>query len=393
MSRKIVNTTKFPSNYDILSQTPKNYSNNNYFLKELQDKVNAEWNFRPNRVDIEYEEPWGKQQFSPIEVVIQSVISEKGQKIADDCRNIVFKNIFEDRFSIGSRFRLPKKFSSGSLVTDSQVEENKCIWLATNTDSVKMTSSMIIERCNGTLGSTYLDAKGFSVCHYEPVIFNNVLQSVNTFYNETAASPQAQLEVIMQHNDFTRNYFVNQRFIIGYDKVYKIKAINKFYSNSTFAPEEIGLMRVYMEVTEESPYDNFETRIAYQSVPEQTPDVSPLPDPEQQEDEKYDIYFLQPEIIPQYLDEEPVVFAPVFRKNGVAIDVQPDFGFTYVLQGLPTNIDPLTYLEVTQENNFFTLRRKRTYLRGDLELKWSISAEDSPSGEEMSISFNLSLRD
>lgn len=393
MSRKIVNTTKFPSNYDILSQTPKNYSNNNYFLKELQDKVNAEWNFRPNRVDIEYEDPWGRQQFSPIEVVIQSVISEKNQRISDDCRNIVFKNIFEDRFSIGSRFRLPKKFSNGSLVTDSQVEENKCIWLATNTDSVKMTSSMIIERCNGTLGSTYLDAKGFSVCHYEPVIFNNVLQSVNTFYNETAASPQAQLEVTMQHNDFTRNYFVNQRFIIGYDKVYKIKAINKFYSNSTFAPEEIGLMKIYMEVTEESPYDNFETRIAYQSVPEQIPDISPSPDPEQQEDEKYDIYFLQPETIPQYLDEEPVVFAPILRKNGVAIDVQPDFGFTYVLQGLPTNIDPLTYLEFTQENNFFTLRRKRTYLRGDLELKWSISAEDSPSGEEMSISFNLSLRD
>ena len=42
MAHKIVDVTKSANSYDILSQTPKNYDKNNYFLKELQHKVNAE---------------------------------------------------------------------------------------------------------------------------------------------------------------------------------------------------------------------------------------------------------------------------------------------------------------------------------------------------------------
>ena len=71
MARKVVDITNSANSYDILSQTPKNYSKDNYFLKELQDKVNAEWRYRPNRVDIEYENNWGVQTYTPIEVVIQ----------------------------------------------------------------------------------------------------------------------------------------------------------------------------------------------------------------------------------------------------------------------------------------------------------------------------------
>ena len=39
MARKVKNITNSASSYDILSQTPGNYSRNNYFLKELQEKV------------------------------------------------------------------------------------------------------------------------------------------------------------------------------------------------------------------------------------------------------------------------------------------------------------------------------------------------------------------
>ena len=110
MARKVVDITNSANSYDILSQTPKNYSKDNYFLKELQDKVNAEWRYRPNRVDIEYENSWGVQTYTPIEVVIQSVRSEKGSAISNDCRRIVFKNILEDRFVIGSKFKFSEKY-------------------------------------------------------------------------------------------------------------------------------------------------------------------------------------------------------------------------------------------------------------------------------------------
>ena len=40
---------------DYYTQTPGNYDIDNYYLRELQDKVDAEWALRPNRVITEYE--------------------------------------------------------------------------------------------------------------------------------------------------------------------------------------------------------------------------------------------------------------------------------------------------------------------------------------------------
>jgi len=157
--------------------------------------VDADWEYRPNRVDIEYENQWGEQTYSPIEVVIQSVKSEKGTAISNDCRNIVFRDILDKRFVIGSRFRY-EEFPLDELDLDAIPDAKKNVWLATNTNSVQMTSSMIIERCNGTLGSLWVDSQGISHYHYEPVIQGRELSSVNLFYNETAVSPQSELIII-----------------------------------------------------------------------------------------------------------------------------------------------------------------------------------------------------
>jgi len=35
MARKVINTTHAANRYDILSQTPKNYNQDNWYLKEL----------------------------------------------------------------------------------------------------------------------------------------------------------------------------------------------------------------------------------------------------------------------------------------------------------------------------------------------------------------------
>jgi hypothetical protein len=53
MGRKIVDTTLLSDSYYLLTQTPGNKEKSNYWLKELQDKVNADWNTRPNRANIE----------------------------------------------------------------------------------------------------------------------------------------------------------------------------------------------------------------------------------------------------------------------------------------------------------------------------------------------------
>lgn len=385
MARKVIDITHAANKYDILSQTPKNYSADNYFIKELQDKVDADWEYRPNRVDIEYENQWGEQTYSPIEVVIQSVKSEKGTAISNDCRNIVFRDILDKRFVIGSRFRY-EEFPLDELDLDAIPDAKKNVWLATNTNSVQMTSSMIIERCNGTLGSLWVDSQGISHYHYEPVIQGRELSSVNLFYNETAVSPQSELIIIAQHNDYTRDYFLNQRFIIGYDRVYRIKAINKFYSNSTFHPTDIGLMRIYMEITEISPLDDFEHRIAAQA---DTPViVTDVPGDTGGKD-AYSIQFSSPDFITYTLSEEFESFIPVLKHGEDVVqgaNIKLDISLENLLDACPEN-----YYELVIEGGVFKLRRKRIYLRGPMHLKWYVKAEDSPTQEEISAEFDLDL--
>jgi len=421
MARKVIDVTRSVDKYDILSQTPNNYNSQNYYLKELQDKVNAEWNYRPNRVTVEYEHIWGSQQYSPLEVVVQTVKSEKGTVISDDCKSLVFRDISEDRFKIGSKFRFAPNFNNradqvlgvdikknvddideyedvymendGTLVEDLipvKYRTNikyKNVWLVTNTNTAKMTSNVIIQRCNGTLGSTYKDSQGISHRHYEPVIQGQDVSSTALRYSETAVLPQSQLLIICQHNETTKNYFINQRFIIGYDKVYRITAINKFYSNSTYDPENVGLMRIYLELTEASPYDDFKKRIAYQKTPEVIIDTD-------DNLAALSIKFTKPDKIPTTLTEEPITFVPVLydedtkkEYNGSKVELE------YVLENLPESIDPSIYINC-QDNgdNTFTLSRKRIYLNGSLKLTFKVLATNSPSGEDISVTFTMLTR-
>ena len=170
-----------------------------------------------------------------------------------------------------------------------------------------MTSSVIIERCNGSIGSTYLDKQGVTRYHYEPVIQGRELLSTNLRYADPIVAPQSQLTIICQHNGYTKDYFINQRFIIGYDKVYRITAINKYYTDTTFIPDDIGLMKIYLELVEASVYDNFNTRIAYQQGPTVVLDTTPNGEVG---DYHYSIGFHAPEVIPTNLYKDKIEFQP-----------------------------------------------------------------------------------
>ena len=378
MSRKVKNITHSANKYDILSQTPKNYSKDNYFLKELQEKVNADWNYRPNRVDIEYESEWGQQVYEPIEVVVQSVKSEKGEDISNDTRNLVFQNIFEDRFDLGSRFRFSEDYDY------SKPENAKNVWMVTNQNKVNMTSSVVVERCNGTLGSTVKNPNGTVSYHYEPVIQGKNLTSVNFSYNETLLSPQSQLLVIAQHNEYTKNYVLNQRFIIGYDKVYRIKAINKFYGRTTFDPMNVGFIYIYMEICEETnAYDDFEHRIAYQGDLENAVPVTP------QIDKQYVITFEQPETIPNSFNTESLVFQPVL-KDEKGVVVPATFNVNVELENLSNPSNLTKYVEYSEEDGVFTFVKHKIYISGNLVLTWSTT---DPNGQEQQVKISMYMSD
>ena len=253
---KVYDTSKTPTTYTLATQTPPNMTLDNFYLRNLQDKINDEWDYRSNRVDVEQEKTIGKEDFFSLEVVIQSVRNDKGDKVSDDVRRLVFRDIKHD-VRLGTKFRFSYNFDL------EEPNEDKNIWLSTNKDSASPTAQVVVTRCNMTLGSIFTDENGETQYHYEPVIVTTDLSMVNFYYNDVIITPQAQVMIIAQHNEFTKKYFLNQRFVVGYDKVYKVKGVNKFNSLKTYNPQDIGTILLYVELDEISVKDNFETRIAY----------------------------------------------------------------------------------------------------------------------------------
>ncbi len=408
MARKVTNITHSASQYDILSQTPENYNPDNYFLNQLQEKINQDWVYRPNRALIEYESQWGYDKWEPIEVVIQTVKSESGTDISDDYKNIVFKNVREDRFVIGHKFRFSPKFDIKAA------DRKKNVWLAINDNTAKMTSGLVISRCNGILGSTYKDKQGLTHYHYEPVIQGKDLSSTGLAYNEAAVAPQSRLAITAQYNDYTRRYKINQRFIIGArtedpeneghfigGSVYRITAINKYYGNSTFDPEDVGLLKLYLELTETYAYDDWDNMIAYQqdSVGHiDAGDEKPFPSQES----SYAIKFATPAEIPSSLGAEEVLFTPLLiSEDGTEYeDYSKYFVASISLENWPQGLSEdkqSEYVQLTSQGGetepyTFSLLKKKPYMYGDLIVSCLLPAASSPTGEDVKASFNLVVR-
>ena len=391
---------------DYYTQTPGNYDIDNYYLRELQDKVDAEWALRPNRVITEYEVEKASNTWAPIEVVSQSVKNEKGKDISEDYLNLVFRDIQESRFEVGHKFRFSRSHDINARVQD------KNVWLVMNRNMASMTSSVTIQRCNGSLCSRWIDEQGVAHNHYEPVILAGDLNSVNFFYNQVADSPQAHLVVIAQYNKYTAQYQMNQRFILGarhlnadgrsVSQVYRIKTMDDFYSKTTYDSDNIGIMKIYMEITEISPYDNFDTRVAYQ----ENSNVYLHTDTQEGSlsvDLKYSFIFLKPKHISKTLGSAKMKFIPmIVDSNG---NKHPEL-MKYVKtswqlqncpdkEGLPEKYIGFTEKEDVDENEQynFTLQRKRIYLNGDLKVICELPAEHSPTQESIITSFTLVVRE
>lgn len=367
-----------------LSQTPKNFSVDNYFLKELQDKVDASWNLRPNHVDIEQEMTFGKEDYEAYEVVVQTVKGDNGTIISDDWRRIVFRNIRYD-CAIGAKFRIAPGYDL--TVPD----KDKYIFLVTNkTNELSETNSVVVRRCNGTLGTTYLDSNGVTCYHYEPAIQQGITNT-GLHYNEVANDPSAALTVIVQHNQYTKNYYINQRFIVGYDRVYRITNIDKFYSNDTLNPGNVGLITLYMAIDNIGERDDFVKRIAYN----QADDIN------QVEEVRVDDYYIKvaspveltggedlPDVLPIVLVTGYNNFT-AYLYNGdekVTAPIHLDF----VIKDLDVSQwDKYVSTEATGDNEFKVLKKK--YCTYPLDLRFYLPADESPAGQALETVLTVSL--
>ena len=371
---KVVDTTNFTDPRFLISQTPPNFVKDNYYLYELQKKIDGQWQYRPNRADIEQETGIGTEEYFPLQVVVQSVRDDKGTKVSDDWRRLVFKDIHYN-VRLGTRYRFAINCNP-ELPT-----EEKSIWIGVNQDSVSPTAQQVVARCNGTLGSIYVAEDGTKSYHYEPVVQTTELKSATTAFNDVAVDPRGQLIIIAQHNKYTKDYYINQRFVIGYDRVYKVSNIIKTGSLATYNPYDVGVMQLYLEMDQIAALDNFETRIAYNGRMDE--EVTPVPEPPV---DNYQLRVTEPSPIPDELGYEPVLFAAYVYNGEEAVDLP----ISVELKLGDENVED--YVEFVQvDGNKFTLTKTYRYVLSRLSVKVYVSAENSPTGTELHQDFSLDM--
>ena len=377
----IMDNSNVKDPYYLITQTPPNLVKDNYYLHELQEKVDADWEYRPNRVQIEKEDGIGVEKYSPIEVVIQTVKNNKGEAVSDDWRNIVFRDI-KYPHRIGMRYRFSYKFDL------KEPDIDKSIWIALNQNSVDPTAAQVICRCNGTIKSIWEDRGngGKTSVHEEPVIQTTKLTSANFLYNEVAVDPKGQLTIIAQHNKYTEQYYINQRFVIGYDRVYKVTNIIKTDSLATYKAKDVGTMRIYLEMDQIGELDDMENRLAYNGRHEE-----PTPS---ETDGGYELVLVKPESIPTTFDEIEVK-AQVLIDGNPSVNDKPIFNIE--IKDINPNVEYEYKLDkfcsyiYNEETDTYTIIKNEGLV--DLRRKVVVTFTFiPPEKEELKVSFDLSLR-
>ena len=257
---KVFDSTNSFSIFENKSRTPKNMSKNNYYLKNLQNKINDEWKYLPNIIDIEEEKEFGSETYKQVEVKIQNVYDEKLKKtLSDDWKKINFRDI-QYPIKVGQRYRFSLNYNE-----DESLKE-KSIWITLNNNRTNPTYGGIIRRCD----SYFTIISNHKNIHYEPICLDTDFKYSSIYYDLSISIAQGEIYATLQYNKFTKFLKVNDRFIVGpvdlEDKynntVFKIKAIRRYQNLSTFDNNSIPLIFLALERDDVNVEDNFETRIA-----------------------------------------------------------------------------------------------------------------------------------
>ena len=403
----IIDTTNvIESSMFLKSKVKKNMVGDNYYINSLQHKINNEWLYRANVIDIEEENirqnyyTKEKPKYSPIDVVLQSVITDKGLKLSEDWKKIVFQNLKHSN-PIGKRFRFSLNYEKNIEYTEEEKELESSIWIAVNKKSASPTNSVVIRRCNTNFviaGSPTLSYDDIEEYHKEPAILEDDFKYINLYYNDRVNLPNAEIYLTMQYNYFTRGIKINDRIVIGdvdlenkkNNAVFKVKAVEKFLSRSTFkvgtnlSESDVSLVVLALDRdTLNDTEDDFEHRLAKQSplykiikddetyMPEEE---LPKEDSEEVEElHNYSIEF-EEEIPEKVLQGEEIEIVCNLYDNGIKIE---DVNFEIKSDLLGTEKDSLYYSLEQTDKNVFVLINNRAYLNNKLNLIFQCVAPDN----------------
>lgn len=400
---QIIDTTNIiDSSMKVKARTPKNMVIENEYLTKLQQKIDFEWTYRYNHVDIEEEDIFGTEKYNPIEVVVQSVYSDTLQKtMSDDWKKLVFRNI-KHPIKLGKRYRFETSFNPEIPI------EQKNIWITVNYDTVNPTCAIVVRKCDSIL--TFVE-KNTGEIHFEPVILESETKNINFWRDETIVLAQGEIIAMMQYNDYTKGIKINNRFFIGAtdmrDKannwIYKVKSVRKYQGETTYDVNSIPLITVILEKDDLGPDDDRLTRVAVNSPvyynedfnnqeenpiipnPDNTGDVEDLIPPTI--DDNYYIKIIDKDgnqLTDYILLNETQEYSCFLYNNDELItqdvEIQHDL--------LSTNNDIYYYDFIQIDGNTFSVHNKKMYLKDQLRIICSVNDakyQDQPIVKEFLI--------
>lgn len=191
--------------------------------------------------DIEEEISFGTLKFQPIRARVTTIIDVKtGQRNGDNFRKIIFYD-YTHRPVAGTRYRF---------------DDN--IWIVFATKNLKVSSSSVyVYRCNNTLNTQ----DKYGNIHREPCYMDYKLNETQLGQEDMMEVPNGRLNLICQVNQWTKDWDVGKRFILGKD-VYKIRYRAKYERNKTFEEDSVTVAQFYVNYDNKQVNDNFDLQIA-----------------------------------------------------------------------------------------------------------------------------------
>lgn len=212
------------------------------YRDNFQALIDQQINVAYNWFDIEVEDVLGTQIYRSTKVRMSYAINPgTGTKLSDDWKSLLFQTPSDKNIKMGKRFRYGNN-----------------IWLTINTEAYgSATENCVMRRCNNTLNVLLSDGS----IHKEPCAIDNDVKYGNIYYNNAVNVAQGTIVVWVQFNNFTRNMNINDRFILGYNQVYKIKNIINYLSDFTFDPDGSPLVKMEMQLDSKVSTDDFTKRV------------------------------------------------------------------------------------------------------------------------------------
>lgn len=376
----------------------KNMVGSNYYIENLQDKRDADWEFRYNVVGIE--EELVKQinytqeipSYTPIDVVIRNVKSIKGEDLGTDWANISFRDL-KHPCGEGYRYRFSLDFPDMSRMDEEEKHFGTSIWLGVNKTPVKAGNTLTVRRCDTALtfvGSPTMDYNNITEIHYEPVVLENEMKYMQVYYNDTMPVPQAEWYAIMQLNYFTNQIKINDRFLFGImdvdrrdnNSVYKVKAVIKSNQEHTFMRDHedemfsTNLVTLALDKDSVSEQDDLENRVAYNTS------IYPV-----NNDDNTQYYIEVNTPIKDIYRGDSYTFTAYLCYNNNIVKVPMKFEYTleHIKEGNEKN-----YYICEETDNTFTITNKRK-CKGKLLVKATCIIPDT-DGKTLSSEFEITLK-